>query len=418
MKKILSLITLLLLSMAMFAEDFNIVGTWYQYESDVESLDGIWVFKADNTGTLEEFHKGQSEGVDNFKYDFDASNCILTIYIKGEEDDPSVMKITIVSPTKFTYSEGRDVLTWIKDGSSEGENSGGSVSHAVNDRVSKFFYASSNDGLTYNFNYDDQGRFSLFTVTSTKESLTITWEYASDMITIKYTQNGAIVTDKLFVSNDKVVKEEVWITNGGDFLFNTLDFTYDEKDQLVKIVTKSDFESWANSEMNLIWEDGNIKEASVVGSKMNTSLTFDYDTAHEIQSLGNAFSGSVAMILNETEAVTLSPMLFCANYFGKQCKNLTKRVSRNGSNTHEGTFNEAIDYSYEFDGNGHVKKCNFGNKEHQYEWEASSGIVTPALANHLGNTIFTFDGRSHDILQRGLNIIRQEDGKVIKIFKK
>ena len=94
--------------------DFSIIGTWNQYESDQEGIDGIWVFNSDKTGTLEEFYKGESEGVEKFTYEYNATQSQLTIYFEEEPNDPSVMKITIVSPTEFTYSEGRDTLTWKK----------------------------------------------------------------------------------------------------------------------------------------------------------------------------------------------------------------------------------------------------------------------------------------------------------------
>lgn len=114
MTKIISLITLLLFSITTHADDFDILGTWYQYEADHAGLDGIWVFNANNTGTHEEFYHGESEGISNFTYTFDAANCILTIITEGDEDDPFVMHITIVSPTEFTYSDGYDVLRWVR----------------------------------------------------------------------------------------------------------------------------------------------------------------------------------------------------------------------------------------------------------------------------------------------------------------
>ena len=94
--------------------DFSIIGTWNQYESDQEGIDGIWVFNSDNTGTLEEYDNGESEGVEKFTYEYNATQNQLTIYFDEEPNDPSVMKITIVSSTEFTYSEGHDTLTWKK----------------------------------------------------------------------------------------------------------------------------------------------------------------------------------------------------------------------------------------------------------------------------------------------------------------
>ena len=114
MAKIFSLITLLLFSIATHADDFDILGTWYQYEADQAGIDGIWVFNANYTGTHEEFYHGESEGVRNFTYTFDAANCILAIYSEGDDDDPFVMNITIVSPTEFTYTDGYDVLRWVR----------------------------------------------------------------------------------------------------------------------------------------------------------------------------------------------------------------------------------------------------------------------------------------------------------------
>ena len=122
MKKLLSLITLLLLSVATFAEDFDLVGTWYQYEADVTGIDGIWIFNADNTGSKESFYKGESDGITNYTYVYDAVNKIITIYPEGGSDKVKgrgkkkewVIPITIVSATEFTYSEDGDVLTWIK----------------------------------------------------------------------------------------------------------------------------------------------------------------------------------------------------------------------------------------------------------------------------------------------------------------
>jgi len=114
MKKFLLFFVLLLLNVSTYADNFDIVGTWYQYESDQETLDGIWIFKSDKTGSCEEFHKGESEGVDNFTYDFNIYTNILTIWNEGEEDEPSVMHITVVSSTEFTYAEHGEVLTWVK----------------------------------------------------------------------------------------------------------------------------------------------------------------------------------------------------------------------------------------------------------------------------------------------------------------
>ena len=90
---------------------FSIVGTWYEYENDVEGLDAVWVFNGDNTGTVEEYYHGKSEGVDEFTYKF--GNSTLTIYQKEKgEVEESVFKIKIVSNDEFTWSDEEDTLTF------------------------------------------------------------------------------------------------------------------------------------------------------------------------------------------------------------------------------------------------------------------------------------------------------------------
>ena len=413
MKKFLLFISLLLFSSTTYAEDFDIVGTWYQYESDQEGLDGIWVFKADKKGTCERFHKGVSEGVGNFTYDFNASTNVLTIWNEGEEDDPVVFPIRIDSPTQFTYIEGNESLVWIKQGQPSTD-----VSHSVAPRAASFKLASSKDGLTYYFTYDNQGRYSDFKVKSGDEAYDVTLSYEEGKILFKYMQFGALVTSEMTLNGDNVVKEVVTISNDNqNVVFNTIDYTYDANDQLVKVVTKSDYEPLANNEINISWEDGNIKSASISGTAINSNLEFNYYTDHEDHSIVNAFSGSVASIFDETESVTFSPMFYSANYFGKSCKNLTKSIKRSGSNSKEGSFDKTIELNYTYESNGLVKECKYGNKVHQYTWENDSRVAPPTLKNHLGDIIFTLDGRRHTTLQKGLNVVRRSDGSVVKVLK-
>ncbi len=95
----------------------DIVGTWNVYEADVEGLDGIWTFNADGTGTIEEFYHGKSEGVDKMTYNFSGTR--LTIYLEGEEDDPLVFDINVVSENEFTWTDGEDTLTFKRQDSDD-----------------------------------------------------------------------------------------------------------------------------------------------------------------------------------------------------------------------------------------------------------------------------------------------------------
>ncbi len=95
----------------------DIVGTWNVYEGDQEGLDGIWTFKADGTGTIEEFYHGESEGVDKMKYNLSGTR--LTVYFEGEEDDPMVFDINVASENEFTWTDGHDTLTFKRQGSGD-----------------------------------------------------------------------------------------------------------------------------------------------------------------------------------------------------------------------------------------------------------------------------------------------------------
>ena len=91
---------------------FSIVGTWYEYEADVEGLDAIYVFNEDKTGTLQEYYEGVPDGLpEAFTYELNGSQ--LTINVIGE-DEPWVMNISIKSATEFTYTDGYDTLTFKK----------------------------------------------------------------------------------------------------------------------------------------------------------------------------------------------------------------------------------------------------------------------------------------------------------------
>ena len=96
-------------------EDFSIIGVWYAYEAGRHEIDAIWVFNDDHTGSIEDFSEGNFGHVDKMTYSF--SNNTLVIYLEGEEDDPLVFTITIVSPTEFTGTDGYDNLTFIKQNS-------------------------------------------------------------------------------------------------------------------------------------------------------------------------------------------------------------------------------------------------------------------------------------------------------------
>ncbi len=91
---------------------FSIVGTWYEYEADVEGLDAIYIFNEDKTGTLQEYYEGVPDGLpEAFTYELNGSQ--LTINVIGE-DEPWVMNISIKSATEFTYTDGYDTLTFKK----------------------------------------------------------------------------------------------------------------------------------------------------------------------------------------------------------------------------------------------------------------------------------------------------------------
>ena len=96
-------------------EEFSIIGIWIAYEADQHEVDGVWTFYPDNTGIIEEFHEGAFGKKEKMTYIFLGNT--LTVYLEGEEDDPLVFDINIVSPTEFTWTDGHDTLTFIKQDS-------------------------------------------------------------------------------------------------------------------------------------------------------------------------------------------------------------------------------------------------------------------------------------------------------------
>lgn len=96
------------------AADFSIVGTWYVYEDDIESFEGIYVFNANNSGTYQDYDNdnGQPYGdAESFTYQLEGNK--LTIN-SNDEDESLVMNINIKSATEFTWTDGHDSLTFKK----------------------------------------------------------------------------------------------------------------------------------------------------------------------------------------------------------------------------------------------------------------------------------------------------------------
>lgn len=93
---------------------FSIVGTWYVYEDDIESLEGIYVFNANNSGAYQDYDNdnGQPYGdAESFTYQLEGNK--LTIN-SNDEDESLVMNINIKSATEFTWTDGHDSLTFKK----------------------------------------------------------------------------------------------------------------------------------------------------------------------------------------------------------------------------------------------------------------------------------------------------------------
>ncbi len=416
MRKFLLVMAAWLLSVGSFAADFNIVGTWYQYEWDVETLDGIWVFNADGTGTVEEFHHGVSEGVSPMTYTFDAATNNLKVYSPEEPNDPFDITIRIDSPTQFTYVEGHESLTWYKQSSGDVPVPG---SHAIADKASSFKMLTAKDGLTYNFAYDDQGRYSKITMISNGVPYEVLFTYKDNQILLQRQVADYSATFDMSVVNDRVVQEQVSIVmNGVQQTVNTLTYEYDTDNQLTKIVSSSDLLPEVNHVTKLTWQDGNIIKAEIVGSQINETIEFTYYSEYENQSIVQAFSGSIDEIWTEMEVLSSSPFMLPANYLGKVCRNLMKSLHFTGYNSNEPSLDKTREVTYTFTADGHVEKCKIGSREFLYTWDASSGVAAPRATVNQPEAVYSLDGRRQTSLGRGLNIIRRADGTTIKMIRK
>lgn len=415
MKKMICFWALLLTSIASSAQgvdDFDIVGTWYEYETDQEGIENIWTFYADNTGTRIDCDYDEYEepkGPEPFTYTFDKASSRLVIFtIEDGEDDQWVMDINIVSATEFTYSEGHDVLLWIKQG---GGNS--DAGHAVSAKATSFKLATSKDGLTYSFEYDNMNRISLIRASSDEGAYDMNVTYEADKVTIQSEQQGMTASFTYTIANDRVVKEVLAYSNQQvSMVYGTLDYSYDSDNHLVKIVGASEYDPNACFTADLTWQDGNIKSAAVNGASGNITLQFDYYGDHFDQTLVQTFSGPLSTIFDETGATSTCPFLACENYLGTIGQNLQKTVY-----VQEANSSKTINVTYEFDGNGLVTLCNYGNEQHVYTWDSTSTLVASPIASRNVDESYSLDGRRQTGLKRGLNIVRRADGSVVKMMK-
>ena len=94
--------------------------------------------------------------------------------------------------------------------------------HSVSAKATSFKLASSNDGLTYSYQYDDQDRLSMVNVKTNKESYDISAIYEDEQFTAKYTQYGSVITFNYSIQDDRVVKETVNISG----VNGSIDLTY------------------------------------------------------------------------------------------------------------------------------------------------------------------------------------------------
>lgn len=266
--------------------------------------------------------------------------------------------------------------------------------HSVSTKVTSFKLASSKDGLTYSYQYDDQDRISMINVKTTKESYDISATYEDELFTAKYTQYGSVITFNYSIQDDRVVKETVNVSSvNGSVDFNVIEYSYDDDNRLEKISSTSQVEPAANCDIELIWQDGNVTSATISGQSTNATLTFDYYTDLFDRTIVQGLSGYLATIFDETGVISLSPIFICENFFGKLGANLLKSIKRVGSSSKEGSFNKTIDLTYTFTDKGLVQKCNYGSKVHEYTWDASASAHTTYKLTYIvdGETYASYD---------------------------
>ena len=119
------------------------------------------------------------------------------------------------------------------------------------------------------------------------------------------------------------------------------------------------------------------------------------------------------------------PQYYFPHLFGTQPANLPEKITMNEMEEHK-TFTRIYDFSYDFDTDGDVtevvinrEKCS-GEYIHYYiNYEGTSGINTTTLYPPASiQQMYDISGRQLQSISKGLNIVRQKNGKVMKVMNK
>ena len=219
-------------------------------------------------------------------------------------------------------------------------------------------------------------------------------------------ENGRVATDefKRFTSNA---------------VYFTVNYSYDGNGNMSQARFNVNEDKFV---FDLTWTDGNISniDVSANGAKAG-NIKFEYNNQE--------FNNDIAAIISPLTALTsfcktIAAGPIMAGNYGNQCKNyMTKMIVNLPENLLDDEFVEDFeseDYTYEFDQSG-LPIAILGDKEEDNTkliWGLPTSISKNIAEGNSTTTYYNIEGKRLAQPKRGLNIIRQTNGKSKKVMMK
>lgn len=292
---------------------------------------------------------------------------------------------------------------------------------AVNAQTTKKLLSlKASNGIGVTFEYNAEGKVVKTTEETDPEvksdKSTSTYEYSADKITQTYsTDSGTPDVRIATIENGRIVSESVKFKVQGTLEDATLTYTYNANNELVKSVKKVGTEVY---EWVYTWTDGDITKIEIYyNSKPNEIITLTYDT-----SVTNPYILAMNMMWLadfDIEGITPYGQVF-GHYYGNLTKHALKsRTAENAPGSVKQEVSDNFVLTYNKDANGEVKsmttKVEEEDVEFQLEWESTDGIAALQTALPQQETYYNLNGVKLQKLQKGVNIVKNAEGKTRKV---
>lgn len=304
--------------------------------------------------------------------------------------------------------------------------------HAVTARLLSLKETNVDFNVETKLSYDSQGRFTALdqTAVDTEDS---SWEDVTKISNITYGENSlecnvSMVNPEVnisfqaqaTVSNGYVVKEEYSYSGMTVYTFS---YTYDAAGQLAKMECVSPMSENDNFVLTAVWSNGNIESVHVDGTNSKSDFTFTYTTVADNTPV-HMFMSPWSIIADVYQMSPIHGGLYCLNYMGKMCSNLLSQVTwvyqENGIDYNGSTRPISIDYQFANGRVSHITKVEnwSGGYTDNYDlvWDNTDHISSAPVMQEKTDGVFTLDGRRRSTPQKGVNILRYNNGAATKIY--